>query len=340
MNKTSAAVLAFLFASTQAVQLNFASGFDGQEDMGEDIEIRGEPFHFIQKDTKMVQLHAEPTVEDDGKEDLDAPKGKAAAMAAKPGNGKYEWWTRGDPAEKVSFVDPVIAREHTTFYAQKDGEEKKAPAAPEKVHVLNPNEAIAESNGPNAFPSPWRTAFYDKVNNMWRESTVENMAQQEDIRNKHVRPDVYLTVKHAISSTALPREEEAPKKNPYYDHAGSPLVMNTDASGYIKMAQVDPIAPAGYEPWVYKFSKDHMTPHLQWHDREKGAEAPKPDARYYSFAQDEGTQPTPVGAPEKVHVLEPRFYQNVANTNTPNIRTTFYNARHGVWMEAEPMEMM
>ena len=56
----------------------------------------------------------------------------------------YEWWTRGDPAEKVSFVDPVIARQYTTFYAQQrrnddpsimgsdeDPEEGK-PAVPEK----------------------------------------------------------------------------------------------------------------------------------------------------------------------------------------------------------------
>jgi len=29
--------------------------------------------------------------------------------------------------------------------------------------------------------------------------------------------------------------------------------------------------------------------------------------------------------PEKVHVLEPTAYQNQANSNTPNPRTTFYN---------------
>lgn len=181
---------------------------------------------------------------------------------------------------------------------------------------------------------------------MWREPTIENMAQEEDIRNKQVRPDVYLTVKHAISSTALPREEEAPKSNPDYDHRGSPAVMDTDENGFIKFAQqekkVDPIAPSGYDKWVYTFSKDNMTPHVQWHDRVKGEAAPKPDPRLYAFAQDEelGTKPTPNGEPEKVHVLQPKFYQNVANTNTPNIRTTFYNAKHGVWMEDQPMQMM
>lgn len=68
--------------------------------------------------------------------------------------------------------------------------------------------------------------------------------------------------------------------------------MDTDENGYIKTfaqmeKKVDPIAPGGYDKWVYHFSKDNMTPHLQWHDREKGDEAPKPDPRLYSFAQDE-----------------------------------------------------
>jgi hypothetical protein len=34
-----------------------------------------------------------------------------------------------------------------------------------------------------------------------------------------------------------------------------------------------------------------------------------------------------VAAPEKVHVLEPEVYQNKANTNTPNLRTTFYDKK-------------
>merc|ERR1712127_940049 len=33
----------------------------------------------------------------------------------------------------------------------------------------------------------------------------------------------------------------------------------------------------------------------------------------------------PVAAPEKVHTLEPTVYQDKANTNSPNLRTTFYD---------------
>lgn len=35
----------------------------------------------------------------------------------------------------------------------------------------------------------------------------------------------------------------------------------------------------------------------------------------------------PVAAPEKVHVIEPTVYQDKANTNSPNLRTTFYDKK-------------
>jgi len=39
----------------------------------------------------------------------------------------------------------------------------------------------------------------------------------------------------------------------------------------------------------------------------------------------EKKEAAPIGEPEKVHVLEPVEYKLKADTNTPNIRTTFYN---------------
>lgn len=39
----------------------------------------------------------------------------------------------------------------------------------------------------------------------------------------------------------------------------------------------------------------------------------------------EKKEAAPIGEPEKVHVLEPVEYKEKADTNTPNIRTTFYN---------------
>ena len=41
--------------------------------------------------------------------------------------------------------------------------------------------------------------------------------------------------------------------------------------------------------------------------------------------------------PEKVHSLQPLDYQESANTNTPNRRTTFYNKKAGLWMESHEL---
>ena len=68
-------------------ELLFATGMNGDEDLGQDITMKGEKFHYNQ----MVQL------EGDG----------AAAAAVVP------------PPEKVSILDPKIAKTHTTFYGQK-----------------------------------------------------------------------------------------------------------------------------------------------------------------------------------------------------------------------------
>ena len=60
---------------------------NGDEDLGQDITMKGEKFHYNQN----VQLEGE---------------GDAKAEAV-------------PPPEKVSILDPKIAKTHTTFYGQK-----------------------------------------------------------------------------------------------------------------------------------------------------------------------------------------------------------------------------
>jgi len=92
--------------------------------------------------------------------------------------------------------------------------------------------------------------------------------------------------------------------------------------------KVDPINPAGYDPWVYQHTKDNIAPHVQWHDRGKGSQAPKQDSRYHHAFPEDVYNPEESfaqNAPEKVHVLQPKWYKERADTNKPNTRTTFYN---------------
>lgn len=158
----------------------------------------------------------EDTLADDAKQAADDEKAeKKAATIYGLGYAKpYEWWRRGDPAEKVSFVDPVIARQHTTFYSQQ---------------------------GRNDDPSI--------------------MGSDEDPEAKPAAP--------------------AKKLNGYVGNHLLPIE---------KVSFVDPV-----------IGRQHTTFLNQGEDDKK------------------------VAAPEKVHILEPEVYQEIANKNKPNQRTTFYN---------------
>jgi len=66
----------------------FATGMNGDEDLGQDITMKGEKFHYNQN---MIQLEGD----------------EKAAAAPVP------------PPEKVSVLDPKICKTHTSFYGQK-----------------------------------------------------------------------------------------------------------------------------------------------------------------------------------------------------------------------------
>ena len=72
----------------------FATGMNGDEDLGQDITMKGEKFHYQQ--SALIALNAEPAA---------AAPAKAAAAPV-------------PPPEKVSILDPKIAKTHTSFYGQ------------------------------------------------------------------------------------------------------------------------------------------------------------------------------------------------------------------------------
>ena len=90
---------------------------NGDEDLGEDITMKGDKFHFAQNSTQ-----AEPVL-------------------------------TGEP-EKVVIIDPKIAKAHTTFYNNQkslgqEGPEVATPTSsvgePEKVVILDPKIAKAHT---------------------------------------------------------------------------------------------------------------------------------------------------------------------------------------------------
>ena len=79
----------------------FATGMNGDEDLGEDITMKGQKFHFNQQPQPigaLMQMQGD---------------GEAAAIH------KADWTGYTFP-DKVHTLDPKIAKTHTAFYAQRD----------------------------------------------------------------------------------------------------------------------------------------------------------------------------------------------------------------------------
>ena len=101
----------------------FATGMNGDEDLGEDITMKGDKFHFVQN----IQLSAEPEAAAPAAAPAAAASGEKAPVPAGTAQptagaaekkGKVIYDTKGyGPVEKISFFDPKIAKAHTTFYA-------------------------------------------------------------------------------------------------------------------------------------------------------------------------------------------------------------------------------
>merc|ERR1712127_167332 len=95
----------------------FATGMNGDEDLGEDIIMKGKPFHYNQQ--KQQALFATGM---NGGEDL----GEDIIMKGKPFHYNQKALAQvtdapvTDEAEKVSVLQTPIAGGHTSFYAQKN----------------------------------------------------------------------------------------------------------------------------------------------------------------------------------------------------------------------------
>merc|ERR1711934_542744 len=90
----------------------FATGANGDEDLGEDIIMKGKPFHYNQKLAQEApEEGSEAEEKAEAKEEDKMKEAEEKANKAKVKNIA--------PAEKVSVLETAIAKEHTTFYDKK-----------------------------------------------------------------------------------------------------------------------------------------------------------------------------------------------------------------------------
>ena len=204
--KQSAFVIGALLGTNNAYKLNFATGMNGDEDLGQDIIMKGEKFHYTQdpaakNDTANIQLEWDQPSQGPAEGVLYPQTGLAThhtTFYAKKSPDATFLETEGDEGAKGTPVEGVHVLavephqnsyngpswlaypqgERTTFYAQKEGEKETAgsPGTPvEGVHVLAPEPHINTYNGPSwiAYPNQ-RTTFYgqqyyDQQDSLWRQ---------------------------------------------------------------------------------------------------------------------------------------------------------------------------
>merc|ERR1711885_62125 len=128
----------------------FATGMNGDEDLGEDITMKGDKFHFNQKPHRLAQFATGMNGDEDLGEDITMKGDKfhfnqylqtgsrfatgmngdefhfvqgLAQTKADPPSTAVVYDTKGYGAnggvEKLSFFDPKIAKAHTSFYNKK-----------------------------------------------------------------------------------------------------------------------------------------------------------------------------------------------------------------------------
>lgn len=219
-----------------------------------------------------------------------------------------------------------------------------------KGHVLNPTSGV-------------RTAFYDKQNGLWRQNSDMELIQSEETPaivpgnydnwvyhfsrqnmrpySGHIKDDPEASRPKTEEEIAALPENVAKAKKAAAEAAK--LAKNKDDE--LATATKDPSVAAGEEKadgekLLKEALKKADKPAPKKKEEAKAAALAEVEHFYNreaglwmydsTLVQGEGdAEAAPeVFDTEKVHALEPVAYQNVANTNTPNMRTTFFLNQH------------
>ena len=236
MYKQSAYVIALLLGASSAYRLNFATGMNGDEDLGEKITMKGEKFSYAATPISAPERNRP------GAQNSTAAGRYAQVGSQEESNLQLRFVNNADPAEGVLFPQTGHAIHHSTYYAKKtpeamfiqdEGEGSGKGTPVEGVHALAPTEQMATANGPSEFAYPnQRTTFY---------------AQQQ---GPLAEPEKVHTLDPKIART----------HTTFYDKQNR-LWRGQEMS----QQKIDPVNPVNYDPWVYETSKEGMPSQRQWH---------------------------------------------------------------------------
>ena len=219
----------------------------------------------------------------------------------------------GKPEERVELKDPIINREHTTFYAQDE---------PEKVHTLEPEvyQNRANTNQPNI-----RTTFYNQHSSFAQEDgdvakaeAAAKAAKEAPLRKEAEFDAAAAAAGHGEKSEKVSIIEPMAYENrnnyalpfmrtTFYGQAEQPF-YNEKHGVWMNFAQVsDPLAEDGAKKKAEDAAKE-------------AKEAPK----RHEALLDSAAAAAALANDEKTSILEPMAYERRNNYALPFMRTTFY----------------
>ena len=322
-------VIALFLGSSAAYKLNFATGMNGDEDLGQDIIMKGEKFHYAAN-----------------------PARTNSTAAGRYQNVQLEWDNPVQgPAEGVLFPQTGHAEHHTTYFAKKQPDESfvqwDQPVQGPAEGVLFPQTGHAEHHT-TYFAKKHPDESFVQWDNPVQGPAEGVLFPQTGHAEHHT---TYFAKKSPEEAFVGVNEDGEPEKVEVLD----PKIAKTHTTFYDKkngvwrnqqLSSVDPIGPTNYDPWVYETSRDGMGAQVQ-HAQQTPANATQAATQIpigqkgqrkdvYEFLNDNGFNKDTSMLdlePERVHVLEPIAHQWRANTNLPGPRTTFYDKQNGMWRQ-------
>lgn len=237
----------------------FATGMNGDEDLGQDIIMKGKPFHYQQ--VAQASPPGYETVDDQAEKVsvLQTPNAGYRTtyygQASPPG---YE--TVEDQAEKVSVLQTPNAGFRTTYYMGKDSKVMNmAQASPPGYETVDDQaEKLSVLQTPNA---GYRTTYYAQASPPGYE-TVDDQAEKLSVLqtpNAGYRTTFYGQL-HQLNKQGDPEPATTvvaagPEKVSVLETP----IAGTHTTFYNQMKhkkKTDPVSPENMDKWVYQISKE------------------------------------------------------------------------------------
>lgn len=255
------------------------------------------------------------------------------APAAKPE------WAEYKPAKGLPEEKPKAKEEAKDEDELKAAAKEKAAATAAKIKSDKAAEDAADDADAAKGSKPSKKAAADedakddkKKDDKKDAGEEEKKEESKEEKKDDAKADAKADAKEE-KKDAAPAKEEA--------KADAPAKEEAKADAPAKFAQKTAVVQkkevkVEAKPAAKPDAKPAAKPAEKKPEAKEAKKEEKPPKKSFLMMEDDEEAKKPV-APEKVHILEPHEYKEKADTNIPNIRTTFYDKKNGVWRQGDQM---